>query len=222
MSTRVTYRLDDGEKEMEICFSSPWRKHTNWKRLTYYPTLYNGFKRIYFDKVGMDFPAVTAYWNQTLKLWGINLFDNELTAENWERGFTVPNTLPNSGSFVALTAIRYLDEYQEVIYQMIRLGADYPDVFYGSGEKLWNAFCTAHCGTLYDEAVIAGSGHALTFGSQLQVYQGDGLTGRTECTSVQNAFGPVIFLAPSQWGRRVPVLPSVFLSEVITCLRAKE
>lgn len=225
MSTRVTYSRDGGKKESSVCFSEPWRVYTKWKELTYYPTLYNGFKAQYFDEVGMDFPAVVSYWDQALKTWGLNLFGNTLSAETWEDGYTIPNTLPDSSAFVALTAIRYLDEYQEVIYQMIRLGVHYPDIFAGSGENLWNAFCTAHTGALYKTDFMAENGHMLIPDPDLRVYPGDGNLDSYEGVNVLTIWGsfpPVIPKAPKRWGDNSAVPPEQFLSEVITFLRAKE
>lgn len=221
MSTTVNYRLDNGPILQRICFSEPWRLVTNWKSLTFYPKKHHHFKEQLFATIGLEFDAVLDYWASALKIWGVDLLGNELTVENFNTGFTFPNKLPSSATFVATTAIRYLEEYQEVIYQMIRLGTDYPDLFHGSGKKLWDAFCIAHTTRIYPDIMPDGFGHTLIGSALLRNYPGDGVI-QKEHTSIYSAFPEADPGAPPAYIGVTYVKGPEYLESVLTYLRNKE
>lgn len=128
------------------CFSGPYfLEPRSWEKLTYFPALDFSFNVDYFKDHKLIFDDLIKYWGGILNLWDIDLQGNELTPENWGKGFTFINQPNNVPIFMCLTCIRYLVEGQYVLFQMIELGEKYPELFTGTRENTWNAFCLAHC-----------------------------------------------------------------------------
>lgn len=178
----VKFSVDGGPTVIEACFNSVWRGPSSqlWNELTYYPHKSFLWETSKASQNGIDFDELVDFWGRALNLWGINLFGHELTRETFSshKGFSFPNTVKKSqdaATFLACTAIRYLDECADTLYQMVRLGELHPDEFAGTGEHLWNAFCVAHHYNITGEEVpFATFGHTLIGTPRLSEYPGDG------------------------------------------------
>jgi len=95
------------------------------------------------EVVGMDKLTFVKWWWDVLQSWGVTDMQMEID-ENENVAFIVKiHSSAIAPPLARLTLARYLQENPCHLFGMLELAKEYPDLFQGTPEKTWAAFCVS-------------------------------------------------------------------------------